>query len=292
MGCSLPPAGLAAMRIVARNATSSRIDGSRETVRPDVGRGEALSGPADAYTAAVQTVEAANRKGIALKLLGGQAIRYLTPGFPPRRRADQDMDFASVSTARRPVTELLAELGFESDRRFNNLHGHRQMYFTSPVEGISVDVIMDRLQMCHVLEFSSRIDRMPVTLDVSDLLLSKLQVVEQNEKDVHDIVYLLAAHEIREGDEPGTIGLARLTEVLGGDWGWWRTATGNLDRVVDLVRGELSRLLPGGASYDPGEQAAALRRHADTMPKSLKWKLRARVGERARWYELPEEVGH
>jgi hypothetical protein len=28
------------------------------------------------------------------------------------------------------------------------------------------------------------------------------------------------------------------------------------------------------------------------MPKTLKWKLRARVGERARWYELPEEVGH
>jgi hypothetical protein len=247
---------------------------------------------ADAYTAAIQTVEAANREGVPLKLLGGQAVRYLTPDFPPRRRGDQDMDFASVSTARRPVTELLTGLGFEGDKRFNNLHGHRQMYFRSPAEGTSVDVVMDRLHMCHVLEFSSRIDRMQVTLDVTDLLLSKLQVVEQNEKDVHDIVYLLAAHEVRGGDEPGTIGLARFAQVLAGDWGWWRTTTGNLDRVADLVGGELARLVPQGAPYDPIEQAIALRRHADTMPKSLKWKLRARLGERTQWYELPEEVGH
>jgi hypothetical protein len=245
----------------------------------------------DAYTAAIQTVEAAQRDGVLLKLLGGQAIRYLTPDFPPRRRGDQDIDFASVADASRPVTELLTGLGFEGDRRFNNLHGHRQLYFRS-AEGIPVDVIMNRLNMCHVLEFSGRIDRLPMTLDVSDLLLSKLQVVRQTEKDVHDIVYLLAAHQVRGGDQPGTIGLARFAEVLAGDWGWWRTTIGNLDRVVELVRGELARLVPAGAPHDPVEQAIALRRYADTMPKRLKWKLRARVGERAQWYELPEEVAH
>src|SRR5919197_6152334 len=99
---------------------------------------------------------------------------------------------------------------------------------------------MDRLRMCHELVFTDRIGRMPLTLDVTDLLLSKPQVVEQNEKDVHDIVYLLAAYEVREGDEGGTIGLARFAKVLADDWGWWRTATGNLDRVVELVRGELA----------------------------------------------------
>jgi hypothetical protein len=229
---------------------------------------------------------------VPLRLLGGQAVRYLTPGFPPRVRGDQDMDFASVSTAKRPVMDLLAELGFEGDRRFNTMHGHRQMYFRSPDGATTVDVVMDRLHMCHVLDFADRIGRMPCTLDVTDLLLSKLQVVQQNEKDVHDIVYLLAAHEVRDGDEPGTVGLARFTKVLGEDWGWWRTATANLDRVVELVRGELRRLMPGAAAHDPVEQAAALRRHADAMPKSLKWKLRARIGDRVQWYEEPEEVAH
>jgi hypothetical protein len=28
------------------------------------------------------------------------------------------------------------------------------------------------------------------------------------------------------------------------------------------------------------------------VPKSVKWKLRSNVGDRVRWYELPEEVAH
>jgi hypothetical protein len=254
--------------------------------------GDEVSLPAGTFAVAVETVQAANREGVPLKLLGGQAVRYLTPDFPPRQRGDQDMDFASVSSAKRPVMDLLTELGFEGDRRFNTMHGHRQMYFRSAADGTSVDVIMDQLKMCHVLRFSDRIGRMPYTLDVTDLLLSKLQVVEQNEKDVHDIVYLLAAHEVREGDEAGMIGLERFGKVLAEDWGWWRTATGNLDRVVELVSGDLARLVPPGAPHDPVEHAIALRRHADTMPKSLRWKVRARLGERVQWYEVPEEVGH
>jgi hypothetical protein len=251
-----------------------------------------MSAPAGTYDTAVATVEAANARGVPLRLLGGQAIRYLTPGYPPRVRGDQDMDFASVSRAKRQVMDLLAELGFEGDRRFNTMHGDRQMYFRSPDGATTVDVIMDRLRMCHVLDFGARIGRMPCTLDVTDLLLSKLQVVQQTEKDVHDIVYLLAAHEIRHADEPGTIGLARFAQVLADDWGWWRTATGNLDRVVELVRGDLARLVPAGAANDPVEQAAELRRYADAMPKTLKWRLRSRLGERVQWYELPEEVAH
>jgi hypothetical protein len=251
-----------------------------------------VSLPADAFETAMQTVQAANREGVPLKLLGGLAVRCLTPDFPPRQRGGQDMDFASVSTAKRPVLDLLLTLGFEGDRRFNTMHGHKQMYFTAADGGTAVDVIMDQLHMCHVLPFAGRIDRLPYTLDVTDLLLSKLQVVEQNEKDVQDIVYLLAAYGVRDGDEPGTVGLARFGKVVADDWGWWRTATGNLDRVVELVRGELARLVPAGAPYDPVEQALALRRHADAVPKALRWKLRARVGERVQWYELPEEVGH
>jgi hypothetical protein len=247
---------------------------------------------ADTYEAAIQAVEAANQDDVPLKLLGGQAVRFLTPDFPPRVRSGQDMDFASVSTAKKPVMDLLGELGFEGDKRFNTMHGHRQMYFVSPASGTAVDVIMDQLQMCHVLGFKDRISRMPFTLDVTDLLLTKLQVVEQNEKDVHDIVYLLAAYEVRDGDEPGSIGLGRFGKVVADDWGWWRTTTGNLDRVVELVRGELARLVPPNAAYDPAEQASALRTHADAVPKSLRWKIRSRVGERVQWYELPEEVAH
>jgi hypothetical protein len=246
----------------------------------------------DAFDESVQVVRAANAKGIPLKLLGGQAVRLLCPLFPHRARNDQDMDFACVSSRKRDVIEFFAELGFQGDARFNTLHGDRQMYFTTADGQTSVDVIMDKLNMCHVLEFTGRIDRLPDTLDVADLLLSKLQIVELNEKDVHDLFHLFSAFEAKPGDEPETIGLDRIGSLVSGDWGWWRTSTMNLDKLAQLAEGEHQDLLPEARRFEPAEQARRVRAFCDEVPKTMKWKLRAKVGDRVQWYELPEEVGH
>jgi hypothetical protein len=246
----------------------------------------------DTFEESVATVRRANEAGIPLKLLGGQAVRLLCPLFPHRARKDQDMDFCCVSSRKRHVIDFFAELGFLGDRKFNTLHGDRQMYFTTPDGQTSVDVIMDRLNMCHVLDFADRIDRMPDTLDVADLLLTKLQVVELNEKDVHDILHLLSAFEVAAGDEPGTMGLDRVGRVVADDWGWWRTVTMNLDKVAHFAREEHRDLVPEARTFDPASQATALRAHCDDVPKPMKWKLRAKVGDRVQWYQLPEEIGH
>jgi hypothetical protein len=251
-----------------------------------------MAGELDAFDRSLAVVQEANERGIALKLLGGQAVRLLCPLFPHRARDDQDMDFASVSSSKRGVMEFLGELGFQGDQRFNLLHGDRQMYFTTPDGRTTVDVIMDRLNMCHVLDFRDRIDRMPYTLDVTDLLLSKLQIVELNQKDVHDLLHLLSAYEVRDGDDPGTVGLARIGKLVGDDWGWWRTATGSLDKLIHLGGGEHEDLVPAARQFDPVAQARHIREFCDGCPKSLKWKLRSKVGERVQWYELPEEVAH
>ena len=247
---------------------------------------------AEAFGQSVEVVTKANDEGVPLKLLGGQAVRLLCPMYPHRARVDQDMDFASVSSAKRQVIEFLDGLGFQGDSRFNTLHGDRQMYFRTPDGKVSVDVIVDRLNMCHVLDFHDRIGRMPHTLDLTDLLLSKLQIVELNRKDVHDLFHLLSAYEVREGDEPGTIGLDRVCTIVGEDWGWWRTATGTLDTLQQVGTGEHRDLVPEARKYDPLEQAAKIREYADSCRKSLKWKLRAKVGDRVQWYVEPEEVAH
>ena len=246
----------------------------------------------DAFDEATTTVREANERGVPLKLIGGQAVRLLCPLFPHRARTDQDMDFASVSSARRPVMDFFAARGFVGDQRFNTLHGDRQMYFTTADGGVSVDVIMDRLNMCHVLDFRERIDRMPHTLDVTDLLLTKLQIVELNRKDLHDIVHLLSAFEVRDGDDVGAVGLARIGKVVCDDWGWWRTVTGSLDTLVRLGAGEHADLIPSARRFDPLAQARHIRAFCDACPKTLRWKLRSKVGERMQWYELPEVVGH
>jgi hypothetical protein len=246
----------------------------------------------DPFEASVAVVRDANARGIPLKLLGGQAVRLLCPTFPHRARKDQDMDFACVSAKKRDVLDFFGEQGFLGDRKFNTLHGDRQMYFTTADGKTSVDVIMDRLNMCHTLDFADRIDRLPDTLDVADLLLTKLQVVQLNEKDVHDLLQLLSAFEVTEGDEPGTVGLDRIGAVIGPDWGWWRTATMNLEKVIHFAEDDRTDLVPAGRRFEPGMQARRLRQYCDDVPKPVKWKIRSKVGDRVQWYQEPEEVGH
>src|ERR1700683_243873 len=146
----------------------------------------------DPLVEARELVEGASAAKVPLRLIGGLAVRVLCPDFPPRLRRDQDIDFACLSKERKRVMSYLEERGCEGDRRFNNLNGDRQMYFNAP-SGRPVDVMVDRLTMCHSLDFRPSFGRLPLTVDAIDVLLSKLQIVELNEKDVRDILHLLSA---------------------------------------------------------------------------------------------------
>jgi hypothetical protein len=249
------------------------------------------SGPT-ALDEAVGICEAAADERITVRLVGGLAIQYLTPEFPPRGGDRQDLDLATRSSDRRALTQFLGGRGYVADKTFNALYGHKQLYFQSAETGRSLDVLVDRLHMCHTVEFKERLGRMPVTLDVTDLLLTKLQIVELNEKDAQDVLYLCSAYPVRDGDEPATIGLDRIRPLVGNDWGWWRTITLNLDRIIALASDDHSTLIPDGGNHSAVQQLDALSQAIESAPKSLRWKARARVGERVRWYELPEETPH
>jgi hypothetical protein len=262
------------------------------------GPGVQGAGPAagDPLPEALMLVGGAAEAGHQLKILGGLGVRVLCPDFPPRQRAGQDIDLACLGKTRRKVAEHLERAGCEPDKRFNNLNGDRQMYFTAP-SGRPVDVMVDRLSMCHTLDFrpsfASASSHIP-TLDPADLLLSKLQIVELNAKDAHDIFHLLSGVPV--GRDPNTaagpfIDPGRFGAVLAADWGWWRTVTGSLAKLPGLLASQ-PQLAPPHPRYDPLAQAKQLAEVAETVPKGIKWKARARVGDRVRWYELPEEVDH
>jgi hypothetical protein len=244
----------------------------------------------DPLPEAVALAQGATGAGLALRLLGGLGVRTLCPAFPPRLRPGQDIDFACAGKGRRDVAAFLEKSGCTPDRRFNNLNGDRQMYFTAP-SGRPIDVMVDRLVMCHTLDLRPSLKSSSLTLDPADLLLSKLQIVELNGKDVHDITHLLAGVGIdADGDAP-FISTARLGKFFSADWGWWRTCTGSLEKLPALVK-ENPAVVPNDAPHDPLEQAARLLKFANAVPKGSKWKLRAKVGDRVKWYELPEEVAH
>ncbi|HXD63144.1 MAG TPA: hypothetical protein VNV17_00930 [Solirubrobacteraceae bacterium] len=249
------------------------------------------SAEAGLMTEARRLIDVAGERGIVLRLLGGLAIQLLTPELPPRTREGQDLDFASVRSSRKPLTEMLAGEGYVGDRNFNALYGDKQLYFTHAESGLTIDVMVDRLHMCHTVEFAERATIMPYTLSATDLLLSKLQIVEFNAKDLDDCLRLLVTFALEDSDAPDVIDLRVIRRLVGDDWGWFKTISLNLERIrAALADGSVP--VPEGARLDPAGAVQALSEALEQAPKSRRWKLRDRVGERKRWYEIPEETPH
>jgi hypothetical protein len=236
-------------------------------------------------------IDQAGDRGIVLRLLGGLAIQVLTPELPPRTRDGQDLDFASVRSSRKALTEMLAEDGYVGDRNFNALYGDKQLYFTHGESGLAIDVMIDRLHMCHTVDFAERATVMPYTLSATDLLLSKLQIVELNAKDLDDCLRLLVTFPLGDSDDPDIIDLRVIRDLVGDDWGWWKTVSINLGRIqAALADGSVP--VPQGGRLDAPAAVQALSETLEQAPKSRRWKLRDRIGERKRWYEIPEETPH
>jgi hypothetical protein len=221
---------------------------------------------------------------VPLRLLGGAAVALSAPGEVLLPRAYNDIDFVTAAGRGPEAVRAFDELGYEGDQRFNAMNGHRRLLFYDTANARRVDVFVAKFEMCHAIPLGKRLTLRETTIPLADLLLTKLQIFALNEKDQRDIINLLHAHPI----EKRAIDGAYVAELLAGDWGLWRTATLNLERV----RGALAR-------YDlaPEQEEVVrarlddLRSLVDAQPKSTKWKVRARVGERVKWYEEPEEVG-
>ena len=271
----------------------------------DVAQGAGLRTLEDPLAEALRIVDAANSRGLLLRLMGGMAVRAHAPDWTHRtRRREVDLDFATRGKDRAAVYRLLEAEGYTPDKRHNAMFGGQQGWFVDMARNRPVDILVDKLEMCHRIEFDGRLERSSPTLPVADLLLSKLQIVKLNKKDLLDALILLAEHPLGQDDGAadsregqGTISVPRILAHTSTDWGWWRTVTGNLDKLeaylaTDVQPEDLDVGDGRRARLDPSEQIRGLRAAIDAAPKSTKWKLRARVGEKMSWYQEPEEVGH
>jgi hypothetical protein len=240
-------------------------------------------GSPDIVAAAERLLAAARESAARARAIGGVGVLLSSPSArrPPLARDYKDLDIAVPREDREALARVLAGAGYRPDEEFNALHGAHQMFFSDPVAGIDVDVIVDRLEMCHELDLRGAFDGPGPALAPADLLLGKLQIVELTDKDLKDAVALLLDHDI--GDEG--IDPARVNGVLSRDWGWWRTSTRSLERIRDFAAGLAG--LDGAGTV--AERIGRLEETIEQAPKSRGWKIRARVGERVRWYATPEE---
>lgn len=227
---------------------------------------------------ALRLIDGARAEGVEARLIGGLAILHHDTELRDRggSRPINDIDLVVPSGQHRLTARLLTDAGYAPEERFNALNGHRRMVFHGP--DWDLDVLVGVFEMCHRIDMTNRFDVDYPTLPVTDLLLTKLQIVKLNAKDASDIVDLVCAHGLGEG--PGDhVDLAHLSALVRDDWGLWRTITGTVATVIATG--------PSGAVVERlGVLLAALHR----APKSARWRLRARVGDRVAWYVLPDEV--
>jgi hypothetical protein len=240
---------------------------------------------ADVIAEAERIAEAAREGKVATKLVGGAAVNLHSPSAtrPPLKRKYGDLDFVAPSKQRGAVQKLFESLGYQGDLRFNTLNGHQRLLYLDPSNNRQIDIFIDRMRMCHVIELADRLGLPGPCLAPADLLLSKLQVFEVNRKDLVDAVALLLDHPVGDTDDDA-INAPYLARLLSQDWGLHRTIQMNTGRVREAAR-ELD------VEADVVDQRLdQLWQLIDAQPKSLKWKFRSRVGDRVSWYELPEEV--
>ncbi len=244
-------------------------------------------------TWAVHLIRELQRKGITVRLFGGVGIRLRCAAVlevtPELSRPPRDIDLVARLRDRWLIERMILDLGGIPNREFNLLNGTRQLMYALSVgeaDRIRIDVILDRLEMCHVLELSSRLDLHPLTLSASDLLLSKLQVIAPAERDVKDMLALLAAFDV-DGHLTGkdSLEIEYIGTLCGSDWGWYRTVSGRLRTVEDSV----TIVHDADMRERICSTGKAVLMAVENAPKTAKWRLRAMLGEWLRWYQIPEE---
>lgn len=266
-----------------------------------LGYDRAVTAPQDALpridravleTEVLRLVDAAEAGGLTIRVLGSIAVSLHCPDsatlLPDFQRTYADIDVAAYRSEAKALARLLTGLGYLDDRSVYIRSEGARSIFDQPGGRIHLDVFYDRLEFCHVIPLNGRLAADRPTIPLAELLLSKLQIVKINEKDVVDIALLLLDHPISGGDAD-TIDAHRIARLAAEDWGLWRTITGTLETVEALV-----------ATYpqlDPGQRdrimtaSAALKARIDLEPKPLAWRMRAKVGDRRQWWTDVDEVG-
>jgi hypothetical protein len=250
---------------------------------------ESAPAAGELLAAAEEVIAAAAAADITLRLLGGMAVFHLAPSArqSPLARTYHDFDVVVPSRQGGPARRVFRASGYTEDAHFNALHGAQRMIFAAP-GGFVVDVLVGTFQMCHRLELGRDLPGQGLTIHPADLLLTKLQIVQIEDKDLRDATALLLDLPT-DGPAVGSAGpgldVGRFIAPLANDWGFYHTVERNLPKVEQYAR---DRLGPSEAQAVTAS-AGRLREAMEAAPKSLRWKVRARVGEKVTWYELPEE---
>jgi hypothetical protein len=255
-------------------------------------RAMTLAPEADVLIEAQRIASAAREQSVSLWLVGGTAIQLhcqVAGAAEALVRIPVDIDVATAKGGARAMSRFFEQLGYRDNKQFNALNGKRRLLFYDDAHGRQVDVFIGGFEMCHSLPIVQRVagraDAGP--LPAAELLLMKLQIVQLTPKDLQDVLHLFHSLDVGDSDDLAINGRV-VAELCAQDWGLWRTCQLNLDRTLEAIP---AAPVSEARRTVIAHRVSELRRYIDDAPKTRRWRMRARVGERVRWYEEPEEVG-
>ena len=239
-----------------------------------------------------RVLNASNEAGIIMRVIGSLAFQIHCPKYgylqAAMGRAYTDIDFAAYSRQTKEIQVLMAGLGYRENREIFIVSSGERAIFEQPDMGIHIDVFYEKLSFSHVISWSNRLEVDNPSIPLAEMLLEKMQIVMINEKDVIDTIMLLLEHPLGNKDSE-TINIKRVAELCASDWGLWRTTTMNLDKVRQLAQGYAQ--LTAEQKEKVASQVKSALEQMEREPKTLAWRLRARVGDRVKWYKDVDEVG-
>jgi len=232
------------------------------------------------------------QNGLTLNLVGGLAVRLsckkILREVPTLERPIRNINFAGYVKDRSRIEKMMQDAGLNADREFNMANGTERIMFVHQGRGSEsrVEVFLDRLKMNHEVPFMDRLDAEGVTVHPTELILSKLQIVELGRKDAIDLFSLTATFDFLTEQKDLEIPIVN-TKYIGGlcaeDWGFYHTISQNIQKLSEENFSSIPR------RYTPKfkQNLATLQREIDSVPKGFKWKARSILGARKRWYEIP-----
>lgn len=236
-----------------------------------------------------QIVGETEKSKTILRVMNALAIWSSCPNarallLPPDKK---QLAFAARSAQRESIRRALERVGYQTNQSPDEFFASPRLYFTNFARGIFAEIHLDKFAMYHQFDLAPFLAQDGATLAETALALSRLQLVEMPEAGLRELNALLLEHDTSPRGEPGKIDLSAIARLCTDDWGWYKTVTMNLQRVMAFA----VKTITSDDKITVVERAERIHQAVEQAPKGIRWQTRARVGDSMRWYDLPPASG-
>ncbi|HEX5642952.1 MAG TPA: Fic family protein [Thermoleophilia bacterium] len=259
---------------------------------------------------AMDTIDAARARGVQLRLTGGLAVRRYCIDLDFMDREYSDIDFVGRSDQKKEIRDVFETLDYTENRYVSQSTDSGQLQYikNEALEGMKaeskaaaagerstyepplvdhIDIFLDVMRMDHDIDVGERLEIDDYAISPADAFIAKMQIGKINQKDVHDVIALVKDVPLRDVDDDASIDLLYIAEVCSHDWGLYQDITTNLDIALAMVDDYGLTEAQQDRVY---ARLAAIKESVESASKTLRWRLRATVGDRVAWRREIEDT--